>query len=77
MVFWMVQLTQQPVYVWGCMSSPGKQRVTLEDSTDNGKMYGRALCNAHKEHISHTQKKLNFLAASEAKCCNRCHTNWE
>jgi hypothetical protein len=57
MVFWMVQLTQQPVYVWRCMSSPGKQHVTLKESTDNVKIYARALCYVHKELTSHTEKK--------------------
>jgi hypothetical protein len=63
------------------MSSPGNQHVTSRESTDNGKIYGRAVCYIHKELISlthmhthtHTHKKLNFLAASEVKCCNRCH----
>jgi len=55
------------------MSSPGKQHVTSEESTDNGKIYGRAVCCVHKELISHTGKKLNFLAANAVKCCNRCH----
>jgi len=71
MVFWMVQLTQQPIYVWGCMSSPGKQHVTSEESTDNRKIYGRAVCCVHKELISHTGKKLNFLAATDVT------PNWE
>jgi hypothetical protein len=39
------------------MSSPGKQHVTLEEATDNGKIYGRALSNAHMELNSHTEKK--------------------
>jgi hypothetical protein len=55
------------------MSSPGKQHVPSEESTDSGKIYGRVVCYVHKELISNTQKKVKLLAASEIKCCKRCH----
>jgi len=60
------------------MSSPGKQHVTSEESTDIGK-YMAEQCTMYIKNLSltlthtHTHTKLNFLAASEVKCCNRCH----
>jgi hypothetical protein len=38
------------------MSSPGKQQVTLEESTVNGKINGRTVCYAHKELFNHIEK---------------------
>jgi hypothetical protein len=72
MVLWMVQLTQQPVYVWGCMSSPGKH-VTSEESTDNGKKYTAEHFTMDIYTSSVTWSKLNFLKQANPKYWGKRH----